>query len=200
MILEKIMLLRITLCLVLLTHGTSIYAEAGTYKNLLIGIDPVTGVMTGAFHEERTPPVGPSFSCIFAIKGNIRKSAIKVGFPGDKETTQGEIRFEKKGTNKVFIRLDEQQPGCAQATPLDFMQGTYLELSHSKSWHAVMIVTAKKTYFHNSPDRNSRRTSYILYADCVGLLEKTENWAKVEYENGNRSTIGWVQLKDLGMI
>lgn len=195
------MLLRFAFFLFLLAHSIFSHAESGTYRNLLIGVDPITGKITGAFHEERVPPIGPSFSCIFAISGNIKEPTINVGFPGDKEKSRGEIRFEKlQGRSHVFIRLDEQQPGCAQTTPLEFLQGVLLELSRAKPWQAAMVVTAKKTYFHKEANVTSKTKSYVVYADCVGVLEIRGSWAKIEYENGRQSTIGWVPLRDLGAI
>jgi hypothetical protein len=173
------------------------WAEGGIYENLMIGIDPATGIITGAYHEERNPPGGPSFSCIFALKGNVHDSSIKAGFPGEKDVTYGRLIFKNTAKNTVLIKLDDGQSGCAQTTPADFKNGELLALSYTKPWRAVMIVTAKKAYFHDSASQVSRRRSYVVYSDSVGVLEVQGNWAKVEYVNENTSTTGWMQLRDL---
>jgi hypothetical protein len=173
----------------MLLHLTAV-AQSGIYQNLLIGVDGRTGVMTGAYSETRNPPDGPSFSCIFAIRGRLHKGAITAGFPGLAGISGGVLNFGQEASVKTaFLKLEEQQLGCMQASPMDFLGGEKLDMSQAKSWQAVLIVTAKRAYFHNSPNSQDRRRSYLVYGDCVGVIEIRENWAKVEYIRGNGSTI-----------
>lgn len=198
---KKIMLSRsIAFCLLTLICNMA-FANSGIYKNLLIGIDTQTGVITGAYHDERSPTISPSFSCIFALKGNKKERIINVGFPGEKKLALGEIKFQEMlGKKVVFLKLDEQQPGCLQTTSFNFLQGDTLELTKSKPWISVMIVVAKKATFYNAPNTRKKRRDYVVYSDCVGILEIVNDWVKVEYVSENRSLIGWLRLKDLGNI
>ncbi|TFV95237.1 hypothetical protein E4K72_18005 [Oxalobacteraceae bacterium OM1] len=189
------------LALLTLSASACASAQSGIYESLLIGVDHRTGAITAAYHEVSGGNGGPLFSCIFGLKGKVNDSIFTVGFPGQPERSTGVVRFsEHEAKHTVFIRLKDSQPGCTQATPVDFLGGDHFEQSQKKNWHAVSIVVKQRTYFHDAPDAKRRRKSYLVYGDCVGILEIRGEWKKVEFLSGNRAVIGWVNGPDVQSI
>lgn len=191
------------LCLSLLALPASAAAAApiaaGSYADaMLIGYDPMTGVLTGYFDMQRGDP--PMFSCIFYLTGKFGGStaAIRSYFPKTPkdDVIAGALRLQGPKAFRVVLTTDHG--GCQsvesfadKTMPADF------QLDAAYPWTEVRVAKADKLYFYPSPGAAAHGRAYVVEGDGLGVRAKKGNWLQVDYVGGAKPVSGWVKEGDL---
>ncbi|MCS6873608.1 MAG: hypothetical protein RML33_01865 [Acidobacteriota bacterium] len=175
---------------------------SGIFEALTIGIND--RIITGYYENYRGELIeggAPQFSCAFYLEGELKddKYEIKVVYPDIDYKIEGFIeftRFEDKPA--VFMKLNEDPPGCANVEPKSFVEGVFLTANQKGTWREIRLVRKDKTFFYKNPDSRARTKTYVIKHDPVRLFEIKDGWTKVEVETRKGKKIdGWVRLEDL---
>ncbi|MDM1524287.1 MULTISPECIES: SH3 domain-containing protein [Weeksellaceae] len=68
--------------------------------------------------------------------------------------------------------------------------------NYEKNVQKKYMVIASKTHFCNSPNINSKKTSYLVYGDMINSIAESKYFVYTEFYNSSgKKTIGWI-LKD----
>jgi hypothetical protein len=142
----------------------------------------------------------PSFSCAFLIKGSLKddkRYEIEAFTLYEDTRIRGEVEFANK---TVRLRLDNEPPGCSNVEPFSFVEGVELEETEKGSWIGVGVVTKRRNYFYEFPNRRSRTKKYLIKYDFIRLFTYQGEWVKVEFAEGEKPIRGWMRKRDLFII
>jgi hypothetical protein len=171
---------------------------SGVYDPVLVGVDLASGVVSGYVRAD-FPGAGtaaaPQFACRFAFAGVPGKIVAwePAGGPiaGDAATVDGAIGF---AAASLTLKLQSRPGGCQYLMADDAKIDE--DLSARRNWVAVRVVDGQRAYFHDGPDERTRRNSFVVRDDGVGVLSLRPGWAEVEFISGNGSTRGWMKTAD----
>jgi hypothetical protein len=172
---------------------------SGAYDNtLLIGVDPVSGAVSGYF--DMTQGGQPSFSCIFYLKGRLAGGTAKVAtfFPDDPKGDLIAGSLTSQGAGKVRVALPAEHGGCANVWQFaDASQPADFALQKAQPWMSVRVVKAEKAYFYAAPGAAAHGKAYIVKGDGVGVRAVQPGWAQADFVGGTRTSSGWLRESDL---
>lgn len=161
--------------------------QAGVYDTLTLGVDPGTGVVTGALHDETG---AGQFSCVFALAGTPKDgvAALSTQMPGEDAPIRGTLTVAE---GAVTLHLDAEHGGCWNVQHFAD-EPVKLTLAQARPYVGARLVAAKRAWLHATP--TSARHGYLVDGDVVGVLAVDGAWTQVEYQG---ATTGWVETKDL---
>lgn len=183
--------------------------SSGASFDFVLGVDPATRAITG-YYESGTgydPETGgPRFTCIFFLRGEATGEPpfrIRTWFPRDKDdsdTIEGEIWADEGG---VRVKLKDEHGGCWNVQHFADEGGSVFRVGWEKgAWHAVRVVSAEKTHFHDAPNPAQRRKGYLVTGNPLRIYETKPGWVYGVYEGYNRKdekvvAKGWIREGDL---
>jgi hypothetical protein len=183
-----------------LAATTSVAApiQSGAYDNtLLIGVDPVSGQVSGYF--DMTQGDQPSFSCIFYLRGRLAGGTARVDtfFPNDRKGDLIAGALTARGAGKVRLALPSEHGGCGNVWQFaDKDQPADFALQKAAPWVAVRVVKAAKAYFYAAPGAAPGR-GYLVKDDGVGVRAAQPGWVQADFVGEKRTSSGWLREADL---
>ncbi len=166
------------------------------FENLVLSIE--NSQVKGYYYSSRGWPE-LKFTCLFLIKGklkNDKRYEITAFWVFDDTKINGEIDF---ADNAVWIKLDEDPPGCGNVEPFSFTEGVTFEETEKGDWLGVGVVIKEKTYLYKFPKQRSKTKKYLIQNNLVHVLDMRNEWIKVEFR-GEKPTRGWLRKGDLFVI
>ena len=180
-------------------RAASAGVTSGAYEDaLLIGFDPMTGMVSGYFREERGER--PSFSCIFYLKGPLQgaQASIETYFP---ETPAEDVikgRLVVTAQDRLQIRLTEEHGGCWNVQHFaDEKEAAEFALQAAHPWRTIAVVKSQKAYVFDAPGGAAHRRAYLVRGDGVGVRAAQPGWLQVDFPGGRRPVSGWIKRSDV---
>lgn len=173
---------------------------SGIYQHLILGVDPVQGVVTGYYRQIFEPPNLPYLECSFYLSGkkNDASYTVTAWSPQNKKpkTIAGELAFFSAENQRpsALLKLDKLSRDCTALKPnLAKGQGAYFDLEKSGAWTEVRMVATKSPYYQtpsqSSPTRDSAKRGTVLT-----VAERQSDWLQVQED---QKTKGWIKEADL---
>lgn len=180
-------------------HAQTTRISTGVYsEGLLMGFEPTTQIVSGYYKSERGDG-RPVFSCIFYLKGKLKgpSSVISTYFPGEPTADLIKGKLVVETSQKLQVRLQSEHGGCVtnfadEEEPAEFT----LESAHA--WMSVAVVKSSRAYFFDSPARGTRRKTYVVQDDGVGVRTSRLGWLEVDYIAPDGKIVsGWIRQADV---
>ncbi len=115
---------------------------------------------------------------------------LNLGLP-EMETTTGKIILHGNDSLTLYTGFSS---GYA---PVDFENEGYSAKLHKErsGIMALGVVKEKKCYFYNAPSDSSIRKSYIVKGNFVSIVQKKNEWSKVEYISpmSGKRFVSWIK-------
>jgi len=89
----------------------------------------------------------------------------------------------------------QKRPGGCQYLMVDDASFDQ-DLSARHDWRAVRVIRSTRAYFYDAPDEKTRRRSFVVKNDGVGVLRSQEGWAEAEFVSDKSTTRGWMKTDD----
>lgn len=170
--------------------GAAPALQSGKYESLMLAVTPEHEV-DGYFSEA----VGDGFSCKFYLRGKLDGAGSASITTWMTEPRQGTISATNDGIS-LTIPGGRDHPGCANVMMPEIDTGIDYSETHSKSWVALVTITADKAFLMVTPDVKSRYRGYVVDGDVVGVLGFEDGWAHVEFiSDQDRSSQGWISAE-----
>jgi hypothetical protein len=176
--------------------------KPGEYSSgLKLAYDKESNKLTGYFEnysgwDEETQ--NPKFACIFYIEGLVKgnKFNISTYYPSEdtSEIIKGTIEFSDSG--QVTIKLPEEHGGCWNVEHFADRDPATFSLEQQQKWIRISYIANEKAFFFKEKAMDKKLKAYVVKDDFVCIDKIEGEWAHCIYF-GKKTTIGWIQLKDI---
>jgi len=174
---------------------------SGIYQNLILGVDPARGTVTGYYREVLRPPNLPYLECSFYLFGKKQGAnyAVQAWSPQDKKPkeTAGELSFFSTDNQhpSVLLRLDKVDRDCTALQPkLAKGQGAFFDFEKGGAWTEVRMVAHSKSSYYQAPDPSSATRDSAKRGTVLTVLEWRSDLARVQEDQKPK---GWIREGDL---
>jgi len=182
------------------TQTQAAASASGIYQQLILGIDPANGAVTGYYSEIDEPPNRPRSECSFFLSGKSQGDhyAIQAWQPGKAKSgaTGGELQIFSGGKDgsSVRLKLDKLSRDCTALNPkLGKAEGALLDKNKDGAWTEVRMVGNSKSSYYQSPDIASPERGSARKGSVLTVTGRQRDWAQVQ---ANQKPRGWVQESD----
>lgn len=174
---------------------------SGIYQNMILGVDPAQGVVTGYYREVFEPPNRPYLECSFYFFGKKKGAnyAVQAWSPQNKKPkeTAGELTFFSANNQNpsVLLRLDKVNRDCTALQPnLAKGQGAFFDFEKSGAWTEVRMVAHSKSSYYQAPELSSPTRDSAKRGTLLTMMERRSDWAQVQEDQKPK---GWIRESDL---
>lgn len=176
-------------------HAADFTLESGNYEGLHLAIN-AAGEVAGIFEE--TAGLDQRPTCQFRIRGKVVNDHV-----------DGVIWAVSQPAKKIAIK------SVASGLEIDLMDSSSficppemealgprwtLERVEAESWNELREIKSEKSYFYDAPDVNRKRKAYLVNNDWVGVIDRQDDWIRVEYIGGKKRSKGWLKIEDTSSI
>jgi hypothetical protein len=178
-----------------------------------VGLDKTSGALTGFLMGLRTAP-GRTDACKLFFNGvvhdsadtmiSIRDAAVANGSIKASSATQGKLVFS--GNEGKLIANKSALPGdCAWVLsfigePAVTVRGEIFSIAfepgEAGSWKSVRVVSAKRAYFYDEPNQNSKTKGFMVAEDLMYIYDEKPGWYFVKFKGRKNKTVGWIKSTD----
>lgn len=176
---------------------------------LAYGYNPKTQVITGYLAAFRTAP-GRTDACKLVFKGHPNRLMVKYleenWVYGDQNQSDANVSITTKN-NESFIKIPKIYLGGDCDWILPFKVGprvvdtpdevaVTMKVSNVGDWIGVYAISAKQAKVHSRPNSASVRKAYLVEGNVIYVYDEQPDWYFVQYDNGEKKTVGWIRKAD----
>lgn len=174
---------------------------------LAYGYNPKTQVISGYLAAFRTAP-GRTDECKLVFKGRGGRFSVKYSEEiWESGSENGSGVSITMGKDESYLRFDRTSMGGDCDWILPFKAGkrvhatvdevfVSVNVPVSGDWIGVYVINSKRAHFHSEPNDASLRKAYLVQGDVVYVYDEQPDWYFVRYDNGKRTTSGWIKKAD----
>ena len=137
-----------------------------------------------------------SLFVIYSLTACNNQKPVEVNKTNVEETKR--LEEERKRIEEEKLALDAEKKAMEETKEKDRLQALeklerrFQDVSH-------VSVVAKKAFFYDKPDFNTKRKSFLVQYDYATIIRTRNGFGYIEFYNYNnyKTTSGWISLKDL---
>lgn len=174
--------------------GSAIGADAeprlhsGIFEGMMLAVDP-HGAVTGYYRQDQGE--GVQKRCAFFLAGSVTGGETPIVTWSDRRYP-GTLVPWKDGV-KLRIEQGREHGGCGLVLLPQISSGLILDQIRDAAWDEVRTIAIARAHFHSAPDVASKKRSFLVAGDVVGVLTDSGDWLEVEYSAKGKMTKGWLR-------
>jgi hypothetical protein len=179
------------------------------------GFDARKNITTGYLEALRTSPGRTDVCKLLFSEDPKRKNYLKiVYFMGGEESRiaaslakdhEAILERNKSGVRLVFKEKD-MDGDCDWILPfvgepiVEANGGTVAVLVSKRNvgdWTSVHAIKSQRAYFHQKPEKESIKKSFLVAWDVIYVYDETVDWYYVKYNGRKKESTGWIRKEDV---
>jgi hypothetical protein len=137
-----------------------------------------------------------SLFVIYSLTACNNDKPVEVNKANVEETKR--LEEERKRIEEEKLALDAEKLAMEEAKEKDRIQALE-KLERQFQDVSRVSVIARKAFFYDKPDFNTKRKSFLVQYDLATIIRTRNGFGYIEFYNyeNDKTTSGWMSLKDL---
>ena len=137
-----------------------------------------------------------SLFVIYSLTACNNQKPVEVNKTNVEETKR--LEGERKRIEEEKLALDAEKLAMEEAKEKERIQALE-KLEREFQDVSRVSVVAKKAFFYDKPDFNTKRKSFLVQYDLASIIRTRNGFGYIEFYNFEtyKTTSGWMSLKDL---